>query len=105
MSPAIPPPLPDPFSLSTHRIGNLLQFSLTDRPGHRVHVQGVVTLQWPGRLLFVKDATGGLAVSTAQLVPVRVGQQVDVAGFPAPNGYSPVLQDAIFRPIPAYSQI
>jgi signal transduction histidine kinase/CheY-like chemotaxis protein len=101
----IDPPRPDPFSLTTHPIGNLLQFSPADRPGHRVHVQGVVTLQWPGRWLFVKDASGGLAVSTAQLVPVRIGQQVDAAGFPAPNEYSPVLQDAIFRPISAYSQI
>ena len=81
----IEPARSDPFSPATHPIGNLLQFSLADRPGHRVHVQGVVTLQWPGRWLFVKDATGGLAVSTTQVVPVKLGQRVDVAGFPAPN--------------------
>ena len=81
----IDPPLPDPFSLSAHPIGNLLQFSLTDRPGHRVHVQGCVLCNGRDAGCLSRMPRGGLAVSTAQLVQVRVGQQVDAAGFPAPT--------------------
>ena len=94
----IEPARTDPFSLAVQPVARLLQFSLTSRPGHRVRVRGVVTLQWPGRWIFIKDATGGLQVLTAKSIPVKVGQQVDAAGFPAPNEYSPVLQDSILRP-------
>ena len=89
----------DPFSLKVQPITDLLKFAPLDSPGHRVRVRGIVTLQWPGQWLFLKDATGGLAVPTSGTVPVSVGQQVDAAGFAEPNKYSPALQDAIFRPI------
>ena len=91
----------DPFSLDVQPIGELLKFSPGEKPGHRVHVQGIVTLQWPGRWVFIKDATGGLALPTTEPVPVSIGQPVDVAGFPVPNEYSPALQDAVFRPMGA----
>lgn len=89
----------DPFSQKVEPIIDLLQFAPRQKPGHRVRVQGIVTLQWPGRWLFIRDSTGGMAITTTQSVPVNVGQPVDVAGFAMPNEYSPVLQDAIFRPI------
>jgi signal transduction histidine kinase/DNA-binding response OmpR family regulator len=89
----------DAFSRAIDPIASLLQFSTNYSPGHRVHLRGIVTLQWPGRLLFIRDATGGLAVPTKYVTPVGVGQQVDVVGFPAPNQYSAVLQDAIVRPL------
>lgn len=101
----IEPARVDPFSLDAQPAGKLLKFSLTRRPGHRVLVRGVVTLQWPGRWIFIKDASGGLQVLSAKSIPVKVGQQVDAAGFPAPNEYSPVLQDSILRPTATVEQV
>jgi signal transduction histidine kinase/CheY-like chemotaxis protein len=91
------PAAEDPFSLAIRPANSLLQFSPEGRPGHWIHLRGIVTLQWPGRSLYIKDRTGGLAVQTTESIPVRVGQWVDVAGFPVPHGFSPALQDAIFR--------
>ena len=54
-----------------------------------------MTLSWPGRLIFIKDASGGLAVSASSAHDVHVGDRVDVAGFPVPNQYSANLQDSI----------
>ena len=65
---------------------------------HRVRVQGVVTLQCPGRSLFIHGLDVGLLVKTRQATPLHVGDLVNVAGFPALGDYGPVLQDAIFWP-------
>ena len=93
----IAPAPADAFSLHIDPIVNLLQFSPDYNPGHRVHVQGIVTLQWPGRLVLINDATSGLAIPTTEPIPVRVGERVDVVGFPAPKEFSATLQDATFR--------
>lgn len=66
---------------------------------HRVRVQGVAALQRPGRSLFIWQENVGLLVKTRQNTPLRVGDRVDVAGFPALGEYGPILQDAVFRRI------
>jgi signal transduction histidine kinase/DNA-binding response OmpR family regulator len=101
----IEPARTDPYSLPIRPIGDVLRFAPDENPGHRVHVQGIVTLQWPGRWLFIKDATGGLAVETNQSIPVTVGRQVDLVGFPAPNTYSPALQDASFLSLDSAQEV
>jgi len=68
---------------------------------HRVRVQGVVTLQRPGRSLFIRGDDVGLLVKTRQNTPLRVGDRVDVAGFPALDEFGPILQDAVFQQIGA----
>ena len=63
----------------------------------RVRVQGVVTLQRPGRSLFVHDESVGLLVKTRETTALSIGDRVDVVGFPALGDYGPILRDAIFR--------
>jgi PAS domain S-box-containing protein len=70
---------------------------------HRVRVQGVVTLQRPGRSLFIRDTDIGLLVKTRQRTTLQVGDRVDVAGFPALDAYAPVLEGAIFQRLGAGS--
>ena len=61
-------------------------------------VQGVVTLHWPGRALFIQDSTGGLEVRTKQpLEGLAPGTFVDVAGFVGPVPEAPRLEDALIR--------
>ena len=91
------PPAHDPFSLPVRPIRMLLGFAPQAATGHRVKVQGTVTLFRPGRALFIEDGSGGLYTTTAQATPLTPGDQVKVAGFPAAGEYTPILEDAIFR--------
>lgn len=87
----------DPFALPVRAIAGLMRFTPEGTSGHRVRVEGVVTLQQAGRALFIRDNTDGLYVLTTQKAAVRPGDRVTVAGFPSVYEFSPVMQDAIFR--------
>jgi len=87
----------DPFSLPVRPINSLLRFAPNVRFVHRVHVSGQVTLQWPGRWLYIQDGSQGLFIPTAQKTPVKLGDMVDVVGFPAMGEYSLMLEDAVFK--------
>ena len=87
----------DPFATPPLSIPQLLQFSPRLEIPRRVHMQGRVTLQWPGRTLCIQQAGNGLCMRTAQSTPANVGQLVDVIGFPAISEYKATLDNAIFR--------
>ena len=89
----------DPFAIPLRPIGNLMKFSPEGASGHRQRVQGVVTFQLSGHSLFIKDDTQGLYVRTEQETSVQPGDRVEVVGFPSTADYTPVLVDAIFRPL------
>jgi len=92
-----PPPVANPFDLPAQDIGSLLQFSQTDF-GHRVRVQGVVTYRKPGEFLYLNDQSRSLFVRThAEDLPVSVGDEVSVVGFPAQGDYSPIIEDAVYK--------
>src|SRR5579859_299514 len=92
------PPPADPFSLPVQRINGLLRFE----PGltfiHRVRVRGQVTLQWPRRWIYIQDGSQGLFIPGVQGATFRLGDIVDVVGFPAMGEYSMMLEDAVFKP-------
>ncbi len=85
----------DPFALPVSPINSLMRFRPQGASGHRVRVQGVVTLQQGGSL-FIRDQTESLHIETKQLTPLKPGDRLDVLGFPALTQYAPVLEDAIF---------
>ena len=87
----------EPFALPVRPINDLLTFTPNITFPRRVHVRGRVALQWPGRSLCIADASQGVCVATAQVTPVKLGDLVDVVGFPAIGQYKPTLTDAIFR--------
>jgi len=89
------------FLVPQRPIAGLLRFTPQGASGHRVRVRGVVTLQQPGSLLFIKEENDGLQVHTLEATPVQVGDLVEVVGFPAVGEYAAVLRDAIFRRIGA----
>jgi diguanylate cyclase (GGDEF)-like protein len=86
-----------PYDLPISPIHNLLQFTPHAKEAQRAHVQGRVTLFWPGRRLCIEDASDGLCMQTAQNGGAHTGDQVDVAGFPVLAGFSPSMTNAIFR--------
>jgi signal transduction histidine kinase/CheY-like chemotaxis protein len=87
----------DPWSLPVEPINTLMQFSPDKRPGHRVRMQGIATLQNSTGAVYIKDATGGLMLHTQQELVVKPGDRVDVVGFPTAGDYLPMLQDAIVQ--------
>jgi PAS domain S-box-containing protein len=87
----------NPFSLPVHPVSALLRFTPGARFAHRVRVRGQVTLQWPGRWLYIQDGSQGLFIPTAQKTPLKPGDIVDAVGFPSMGEYSAMLEDAIFK--------
>jgi diguanylate cyclase (GGDEF)-like protein len=93
----IQPATRDPFAVPAVPLAELFRFSPDPGLLHRVHVQGTVTLDWPGRVLCIQDAKAGICMQTTQMASVPVGSYVDVVGFPAINLFKPSLEDAVFR--------
>src|SRR6266851_1715779 len=94
----IEPPPGDPFATSVRAISDLLRFSPQGAPGHRVQVNGVVTLFRPGKAIFIQNESGSLYAQTQQESPaLEPGDQVDVVGFVAVGRFAPELGDTIFR--------
>ncbi len=87
----------DPFSAPVVPLANLMRFSPSREIPHRAHVQGTVTLQWPGRTLCVQQQGSSLCMDTAQQDRLNLGALVDAAGFPAIHGYKRTLENATFR--------
>jgi len=90
-------PPDDPFNLPVTPIVRLLQWDEAPLLGHRVHVQGRVTLQWPGESVCIRDATQGICAQTDRSTPLRNGELIDIAGFAKAEGSAPELTDAVFR--------
>ncbi len=87
----------DPFLVPAVPMAQLFRFSPDPGLLHRVHVQGTVTLDWPGRVLCIQDAKAGICIQTTQATAVPVGSFVDVVGFPDISLFKPSLEDAVFR--------
>ena len=87
---------PDPFSAPLSEIGSLFQFNEKIAAGHRVRVQGIVTLQNPDGSLYIQNGKTGALVE-AHEGKFEAGDLVDVLGFPARGDYSPKLRNAVCR--------
>jgi signal transduction histidine kinase/CheY-like chemotaxis protein len=87
----------DPFALPVSPIGTLLRFTPSSDSRHRVHIQGIVTLAWPERLLCLQDGLHGLCAQTDQATTLNPGERADVIGFPALGAFTPTLNRAVYR--------
>jgi hypothetical protein len=90
-------PQAHPFAAPPVPIGALLSFTPNIAFGHRLHVQGAVTLVWPGRTICIQDGDRGLCAQTDQTTPLDPGDVADVAGYPAIGDFTPTLTDATYR--------
>ena len=89
----------DPFSLPIRDVYTVMRYTPDVAPGHRIRVRGVVTANQDGRLVSIADAGQGLFVRTIGAHDLKVGDVVDVAGFPAIGDYTPVLEDVVYRKV------
>jgi len=93
-------PPADSFAVPIHTISSILRFNSSGSSGHRVRIEGVVTLQRSGKELFVQDPTGNIRILSAETNAVRVGNRIAVVGFPAIGGYTHILDHGIFHTLP-----
>ena len=89
----------DPFALPIRNAATVMRYTPDVAPGHRIRVRGVVTANRDGRLISIADSSHGLFIRTNNARDLKVGDLIDVAGFPAMGEYTPVLEDVIYRKI------
>ena len=89
----------DPFATPVRAAGSLLQFERHERHGHRLHVRGTVIHQADRGWFWLRDGEHGLLVASRQNERLVPGDRVDVVGFPTQGGYTPRLEDAVFRKV------
>ncbi|MDA1275202.1 MAG: PAS domain S-box protein [Verrucomicrobia bacterium] len=87
----------DPFGIPVRSIGHLLRFTPPESDGHRIRIDGIVTLHRAGELLFVSDSTNSVCVRTSDSGLVQPGDRVEIVGFPEMGECAPELRDGSFR--------
>jgi signal transduction histidine kinase len=86
----------DMFSLPSKTVDELLQFNPQASVFQRVKVSGVITYV-QGQEYYLTDGKNGLQFVLKKPANLKMGDNVEVVGFPALNGSSPVLQEAVAR--------
>jgi diguanylate cyclase (GGDEF)-like protein len=87
----------NPFSLPIRDISTVMRYAPDAVPGHRIRVRGVVTADRSGHFISIANGSHGLFIYTNQESDLKPGDLIDVVGFPVMRGYSPVLEDVIYR--------
>ena len=87
---------PDPFASPLRPISDLKLETTDPSQVHRAKVVGEVTLE-DAEWFFVQDKTGGIRVQAPADSTVKIGQAVEVVGFPTTRGVTWVLSDAVVR--------
>lgn len=96
----------NPAALPLTDIPRILAHSYVKEESQRVHVRGSITFYEPGLQVVVETAQRqAVLVNTFEQSPLRIGQVVDVVGYPDPGQYSEVigqgtvLPSALLQPI------
>jgi diguanylate cyclase (GGDEF)-like protein len=98
------PTVPDPFRMETTPVGALLRYSPHARAGHWVKVAGAITMLG-SNFLYLQDESGGVEVR-GDTRALHRNETIEVVGYPTLVGrYSPVMTDAVFRPLQRESSV
>ncbi len=88
---------PDPFAAPLVAPHELLRYRPEGMDAHRTRLRGVVTWHQPGENLVLQNGSIGVRVNSAGREPLRLGDEVEAAGFPGLTGNSAGLFDAVYR--------
>ena len=92
------------FALPMRSLSGLRQFNLFNTLNERVRTRGTVTLQIPGRYLYVQDGDNSLLALSDQSDVLHPGDRVEVVGFPGNEGGNFLLREAVYRRVGAGSE-
>lgn len=89
---------PDPFALRMVSVGSI---GLPGQgvAGHRVHTRGIVTYTWGAENFAMMGEGRGIFVTSQSPAPLKLGDLVDVVGFPSAGEYTVYLDHATVHPI------
>ena len=94
----------DLFALPLRSLASLRQFNLFNTLNERVRTRGTVTLQVPGRYLYVQDGDNSVLALCDQSDLLRPGDRVEVVGFPGNEGGNFLLREASYRRVGSGSE-
>jgi diguanylate cyclase (GGDEF)-like protein len=96
----------NPANLPLTGFARIMSHSDVHDESERVHVRGSVTFYQPGLQLVVETPDHAAAlVNTYEEKPLRIGQIVDVVGFPDAQEYSEVIKQGNVLPSPQIRSI
>jgi signal transduction histidine kinase/CheY-like chemotaxis protein len=87
------------FETAIQPIHDLLQFSPSASPGHRVHIRGTVLAAVPHGSLWLRDTTGSVIVRDYGDIDLAPGNVVELAGFASPGMFSPQIQESLIKKV------
>jgi len=87
----------DLFALPLRSLASLRQFNLFNTLDERVRTCGSVTLQVPGRYLYVQDGDSSIFALSDQTNLLHPGDRVEVVGFSGNDAGNFVLREAVYR--------
>jgi PAS domain S-box-containing protein len=93
----------DVFALPKHSVASLRRFNLFNTLNERVHTYGTVTLQVPGRYLYLQDGDYSVLVMSDQTEPLHPGDRVEVVGFSGHENGNFLLREAAYHRVSAGS--
>lgn len=86
----------DPKDLPLTKVDDILRFTPFTGAGHRIRVEGTLTLQdEKGEFLYVSDGGSAVRVETRQCPTLEIGDRISVLGFPIVGAPNPHLEDAL----------
>lgn len=85
------------FQTPLRKINEVLRFTISGTSGHRVRVKGLVSLQRPGRYVYLQDHGDAMRVYASQATVLAPGDEVEAVGFATAEKYGPELRDAVLR--------
>lgn len=87
----------DLFARPLRSLASLRQFNVFNALNERVRTRGTVTLQAPGSYLYVQDGDNSVLALSDQTNRLRLGDQVEVVGFPGNENRNLLLREAVYR--------
>jgi signal transduction histidine kinase len=86
----------DPFGIPVFPVQTLQAMSGDLRLVRRLKVSGVITCQRDNWMV-VQDKTGGIRVESTDFSRVKIGDEIEVVGFPRESGIGVILSDSLLR--------
>lgn len=90
----------DPFQLPVRPASRAFQYAPDRKPGHRIHLQGRVTLHWPGQYLVLAEEGHSFVISSPDpslAGTVALGDRMDIVGFPSVRDNILIIRSALVR--------
>jgi PAS domain S-box-containing protein len=87
----------DPFSVPLRPIRDIFRFANQAEMGRRIRIEGTLLHQQPGKALYIKDATGSMAIPTKEMLPVSSSDILTVSGYPIGGEFAPTLEDVMIK--------